>query len=349
VKRLRIYEGFVGVSECGAEVCSPRRKPTSVAALALSLFAIAFLSGCAAVSGTPKISTGPATISVTPSSISFGSVAIGSTASHSVTILNGGGSNLTVTQASATAAGVTISGISLPLTIVPGNQSTFTVVFSPKAAGALSGNVSILSDLSSSPNTVSLSGTAIAATVLLTASTSSLSFGNVAVGSNSTKPVVLTNSGNSDVTISGVSISGAGYAAAGIQSGQILHSGQSATLNVTFTPSAISSSYPGSVSVASNATNSPAAITLSGSGVQAVSHSVSLSWTPSTSVVAGYNVYRSQISGGPYSKLTPSIVAANAYTDSNVQSGQTYYYVATSVTSTGVESADSTQTSATIP
>ena len=67
------------------------------------------------------------------------------------------------------------------------------------------------------------------------------------------------------------------------------------------------------------------------------------------SVVAGYNVYRSQTSGGPYSKLDSSIVAADAYTDSSVQSGQTYYYVVTSVTSSGVESADSTQVSATVP
>lgn len=324
--------------------------PISDAVLAFSLFAIAFMSGCAAVSGTPnKTATGPATISVAPSTISFGSVAVGSTASQSVTIANGGGANLTVTQASAAAAGVTITGISFPLTIAPGSRSTLTVVFSPKAAGALSGNVSILSDLSSSPSTVSLSGTGIAATALLTANTSSLSFGNVAVGTSSIKSVVLTNSGNSDVTISGVTISGAGYAASGIQSGQILHSGQSATLDATFTPSAITS-FSGSVSVASNATNSPAKITFSGSGVQTVSHSVSLTWTPSTSVVAGYNVYRSQISGGPYTtKLTPSIVAANSFTDTNVQAGQTYYYVATSVTSGGVESADSVQTSATIP
>jgi bacillopeptidase F len=105
----------------------------------------------------------------------------------------------------------------------------------------------------------------------------------------------------------------------------------------------------GSVTVASNATNSPATFSLSGVGTQTVSHSVALTWIPSASTVAGYNVYRSQVSGGPYTKLTSSLVAADSYNDSSVQSGLTYYYVATSVTSSGVESADSTQTSATIP
>jgi fibronectin type 3 domain-containing protein len=65
--------------------------------------------------------------------------------------------------------------------------------------------------------------------------------------------------------------------------------------------------------------------------------------------VAGYNVYRAEVSGGPYSKLDSNPVAADSFTDSSVQSGLIYYYVVTSVTPTGLESADSMQTSATIP
>jgi fibronectin type 3 domain-containing protein len=110
---------------------------------------------------------------------------------------------------------------------------------------------------------------------------------------------------------------------------------------------------PGSVTVASNATNSPATISLSGDGAptssQTVSHSVALTWTPTTSVVAGYDVYRSEVSGGPYSKLDSSIVAADSYTDASVQAGLIYYYVVKSITSAGLQSADSAQTSAAIP
>jgi hypothetical protein len=253
-----------------------------------------------------------------------------------------------VTQASTTAVGVTITGISLPLTIGAGKQSTFNVFFSPKAAGAVSGVISVMTDLSSSPSTVSLNGTGMAASGVLTTNASSLSFGNVAVGKSSALSVTFTNAGNSNVTVSKVSVSGAQYSATGVSAGLILAPGQSVTLDATFSPLAAGSS-PGSVTVASNATNSPATISLSGDGTQTVSHSVALTWIPSTSTVAGYNVYCSGVSGGPYPKLDSSVVAIDSYTDSTVQAGQTYYFIVMFVTVASVESADSTQVSAIVP
>lgn len=81
-----------------------------------------------------------------------------------------------------------------------------------------------------------------------------------------------------------------------------------------------------------------------------VSHSVSLTWTPSTSSsVVGYNVYRATTSGGPYAKVNGSSVAATAYSDGSVASGQTYYYVATAVDSSNLESAYSTQAKSIVP
>jgi fibronectin type 3 domain-containing protein len=105
----------------------------------------------------------------------------------------------------------------------------------------------------------------------------------------------------------------------------------------------------GSVTVASNASSSPATISLSGIGSAAGPHSAALSWTASKSVVIGYNVYRSSVSGGPYTKLTATVDSATTYSDSSVQAGLTYYYVVTAVNSSDVESAHSMQVSATIP
>src|SRR4029077_15517406 len=106
----------------------------------------------------------------------------------------------------------------------------------------------------------------------------------------------------------------------------------------------------GKISVASTATNSPDVITLSGTGIAApVSHSVALTWTPSVSTVVGYNAYSSQTPGGPYTKLTGAPVAATSYTDASVQSGQTYYFVVTSVDASNLESAFSAEVSALIP
>jgi fibronectin type 3 domain-containing protein len=99
----------------------------------------------------------------------------------------------------------------------------------------------------------------------------------------------------------------------------------------------------------STATNSPATVTLSGSGTAPVQHTAVLSWQASGSTAAGYNVYRSSTSGGPYTRLNSTIDATASYSDSTVQSGQTYYYVVTQLDSTGLESGYSSQVTAVIP
>ena len=81
----------------------------------------------------------------------------------------------------------------------------------------------------------------------------------------------------------------------------------------------------------------------------AIGQVVDLSWGASTSSVAGYNVYRSATSGGPYTKINSSLVTRTKYTDSNVQAGQTYYYVTTAVSFSDIESRYSNQTKAAIP
>jgi hypothetical protein len=187
-----------------------------------------------------------------------------------------------------------------------------------------------------------------APTRLLNPSSSSLSFGSVNVSTDLAKTVTLTNAGNSSVTISNVTISGAGFNAAGVSSGTILAPGQAATLTATFAPAG-TGSVTGNVSVASNATNSPDTISLSGTGVTAASHSVLLSWSPSVSSVVGYNAYVSLQSGGPFTKMNSTPVGATSYTDTAVQAGQTYYFVITSVNSNNEESARSAEVSALVP
>jgi hypothetical protein len=81
----------------------------------------------------------------------------------------------------------------------------------------------------------------------------------------------------------------------------------------------------------------------------AAPHSVSLSWSPSSSSgISYYNVYRGTVSGGPYSLLKNN-GNSTLYTDSNVQSGTTYYYVTTAVDSSGIESAYSNEAQAVLP
>src|SRR6202790_3371154 len=146
--------------------------------LALGLLALGTLSisGCVGLtsatnpSGQQKQNTpGSAAMAVSPSSINFGSVAVGSIASQSITVSNTGGSNLSVTQDSISAQGFAVTGMPLPMTIGAGKQSTLNVVFSPKSSGRISGAVSVMSDASNSPASIPVTGTGVAATSLLNA------------------------------------------------------------------------------------------------------------------------------------------------------------------------------------
>jgi hypothetical protein len=99
-----------------------------------------------------------------------------------------------------------------------------------------------------------------------------------------------------------------------------------------------------------NATVSGANVTgvnFTATAVQA--HSAALSWTVSTSLVSGYNVYRSTVSGGPYTLMNTSLFTLPTFTDSTVQTGQTYFYVTTAVDGSGIESVFSSEVKALIP
>jgi len=61
-----------------------------------------------------------------------------------------------------------------------------------------------------------------------------------------------------------------------------------------------------------------------------------------------YKVYRTTVAGGPYTFLA-SAGATTTFTDTNVQSGQTYYYVVTAMDSSNKESVFSNQTQALVP
>ena len=291
-----------------------------------------------------SVTSNPATLTVnappappTPPSITTQpaskTVLAGQTATFSVSATGTSPMTFQWSKGATAIGGATSASYTTPATTNADNGAQFSVTIS-NGAGKITSAAATL--------------TVTAAATLLNASQTTLNFSNVNIGSNSVLPVTFTNGGNSNVTISSVTISGAGYTASGVQSGQIVTPGKTATLNVTFTPAG-TGPIPGSVTVTSDATNSPASVTLSGSGVQPVSHSVTLTWTASTSTVSGYNVYRSTVSGGPYTKLNSSVIAATTYVDSTVQASTSYFYVVTSVDSSNVESANSAEVSVTVP
>jgi hypothetical protein len=189
---------------------------------------------------------------------------------------------------------------------------------------------------------------ATAANGQLSSAPGSVAFGSVGVGASSKQTVTFSNAGSGSLTISQAAVSGTGFTMTGQTFPVTLSAGQTSSINVQFAPT-VSGSTTGRVSVVSNATNSPTTIALSGTGVQLIAHSAALSWTASTSVVTGYNVYRGTVSGGPYTLMNASLAILTNYADNTVLSGQTYFYVVTAVDANNVESGYSNEVSAAIP
>lgn len=198
----------------------------------------------------------------------------------------------------------------------------------------------------SSPQTTP--GTQSNGTTGLSLSPATLSFGSIAVGAKSSQTVTLTNGGSSSLTVSAANVSGNGFSVSGMTFPKSIAAGASATASITFAPQTTGNAS-GSVSFASNDPNSPAVMSLSGSGFTPTAHSVDLNWGASSSTVAGYRVYRSTQPGTGYQLISSLLLAGTAFTDSSVQSGLTYYYVVTAVDSQNLESNFSNEATAAIP
>ena len=332
----------------------------ALVALAMALFSSEYLSGCAGVvvsSTTPANHSGggsptptpttQAQLSVSPTSASFPNVLVGSTNSQTVTVQNTGNASATITNITVAGTGFGTSGLSLPLVIAAGQSSAFNITFAASASGNASGSVVLASNAANSPLMISLAGTAIAVSRLLGSNPASLSFGNVTLGSSSSLGATLTNNGNANVTISGVSVTGTGFAVSGVGTNTVVSAGQSVALSTTFAPS-VAGGASGTITVASDASN-VVTLAVGGTGVPVSSHSVAVTWNPSTSQVVGYFVYRQPGIGGSFTKLNSAPVALTQFTDDNVQNGQSYTYVVTAIDADNNESEYSAPAEAVIP
>jgi hypothetical protein len=278
-------------------------------------------------SATVTVTSAPPAVSVSVSP-STASVQPSQTKQFSATV-----SGTTNTAVTWTATGGTIN--SSGLYTAPASPGTYTVTATSAADTSKSATATV---------TVQA-----VATQILNASPTSLAFGNVLVGGTSTQTVTITNAGTASVTVTAANFTGGVFTAPGLTLPATIAPNTSVTVPVQFMPD-VSGPFSGSVSVVSNATNSPATIAFSGTGLAPQPHSVDLSWTGSTSTnVVGYYIYRSTTSGGGYAKLNTSSVGSTTYTDSTVSSGTTYYYVVTAVDNNGNESAYSNQSTAMIP
>jgi len=217
-----------------------------------------------------------ATLGANPSSVNFGNVSVGGSSSVTVTLTNSGSSNATISAASASGTGFSISGLSANQVINAGQSATFSATFAPTGAGATTGSISITSDAPGSPTTIALSGTGTQAQI--SATPSSVSFGNVTTGTNNSQTITLRNAGNATLTFSQVTVSGTGFSITGLSTSTTISAGGNMTFNAIFAPTS-SGAVTGTIQLATNGVPAQLTINLSGTGV---APTLSLSANPSS-------------------------------------------------------------------
>ena len=289
------------------------------------------------LSGTGTAADG--TLAANPSSLTFGSVTVGSKQTLSETITNIGGSGITVSQVSPTGTGFGVSGITVPMTLAAGQSATFSVSFTPSTAGDVSGNVTITSTATDPTLNVPLSGTGVTAIGQLAVSPTTLGLGNVVAGSSGTASGSLTASGAS-VTVTAASTNNSVFSVGGLSLPATIQAGKSASFTVTFSPQ-VTGSVSAVLTFTSSAQPGTTTENLTGTGTSAPTHSVNLSWNASTSSnISGYNIYRAvfKTSCGSYTKINPVLNTGTLYTDSSVVDGTSYCYASTAVNTSNEES-----------
>jgi Abnormal spindle-like microcephaly-assoc'd, ASPM-SPD-2-Hydin len=221
-------------------------------------------------------------ISLTPSSLSFGSQDVNTTSAvQPIKLSNASSGALMINSIAIT--GTNAADFSQTNncgnSVAAGASCTISVTFSPQAAGSRSGSLTVTDDAADSPHSAALSGSGVAvAQISLTPS--SLSFGNQNVKTASAaRAITLSNAGSAALAITSIAISGtnAGDFSQTNTCGTSVAAGASCTISITFTPQA-AGTRSASVTLTDSAAGSPHSAALSGSGVAVAQ----ISLTPSS-------------------------------------------------------------------
>jgi hypothetical protein len=217
--------------------------------------------------------SGVGQVTLSPTSLAFGTVVVNNAVTMNVTVTNNQGSSLTISTITGFPAAYTQSNVAnsctAGLVVVSGGNCVIAVTLTATAAGAQPGTISVNDDAPTSPQKFTVSANAIAGVVL---SPTSLSFAAQQVGTTSSpaKPVTLTNEQTVALNISGATITGPNSSDFNVTTTcplvpASLAAGGNCPLQVTFTPGA-SGTRTAMLNVNDDAPGSPQTIPLTGSG-----------------------------------------------------------------------------------
>lgn len=292
---------------------------------------------------------GAPALTVSTGSVSFGNAALWLATTKKVTLTSSGTAPLTISAGTLKGPpAYSMSGVSFPITLNPGQTATLAIRFYPGATGVKIGTVTLTSNASPNTTEIALSGTSVGAG--LTVSTSSVAFGNVPVNTTVTQEVTLTSTGTVELEVKkAMTVTGAGYSVPDPKI-LLLEPGQTATLAIQFDPTTAGAST-GTIALQVNTSSETVSIAVSGTGTGPAS-GVELNWAAPTTTVdppSGYNVYRAVNGSTTYQMLNSSLVPATTYDDTTAASGTSYNYYVVSMDSAGEASGPSNVFNVVVP
>lgn len=231
--------------------------------------------GTVSLSGSGSAAAPP---TVTPASMSFGSVAVGSRGSaQTATVSNPGSQAVTLGTISVGNAQFVISGgtCASGASLAAGGSCSLLVNFAPTSAGAASSTLSIPTSASATALAIALSGTATAALPVAQLSPASLSLSQVVGTAAPAQLLTLANSGNAPLLITSLGLSGAAasdYAfgpATSCTNGGSVAAGSSCTISLVFTPAATGTRAATLSIIHNDSLHTPSTASLNGTGTAA--------------------------------------------------------------------------------
>jgi hypothetical protein len=243
--------------------------------------------------------TGPV-VSVSPTSLSFGSQTVGATSpAQPVTLTNTGAATVNFSFAViGTNNGDFVANSACGTTIQMGASCSVNVVFTASGTGTRSASLTITDDAGDGTQTVTLAGTGILPVTTAPAvglSPSSLTFPGQLVGTTSgVQNVTLSNTGSAVLNIVNISTSG-DFLSPTNNCGSSVAAGAACTIQVAFSASAVGS-QTGDLIVTDNTSNSPQMVPLNGTGTVNPVPVVSQSLAP-TSAAPGGSGFTLAVSG----------------------------------------------------
>lgn len=233
-------------------------------------------SGTDSGSTTPPAPTPAPVVTLSTSTLNFGTLASGQTGSAAVVLTNTGNASLTFTSAPAVSGDSAFSSQTNCLTsLAPSASCSTTVSFLSAGASEHRGLLLFSTNATSSPNEVSLLGSSLLAQGVLNAA-SSPDFGSVPVGQTVTRTFTFSNPGNTAAT--GVVATLSGNAALALSANTCgtagspvsVAAGGSCSITVSWAPTAGGALSGASLSVGGAFSGSPTSIALSGTALQAL-------------------------------------------------------------------------------